>query len=119
MKSLKEYILESESGSCKTFTFDFGGIENGEETVKSLEGKENYKIDGNKVTVTVCSEKEPDIEILQQAIESMREQSKHSSSEQYAQKTKALATKLSEMFEYIDSLAEQEEQQEGDKKEEE
>ena len=117
MKSLKEYLIESnisesnECGESKTFTFDFTGIENGEETVKSLEGKENYSIDGNKVTVTICSEKDTSIEILQQAIEMARKSQKNSSNEQYAQKTKALATKLSELFEYQDSLAEQDEKE--------
>jgi len=117
MKSLKEYLIESnisesnECGESKTFTFDFTGIENGEETVKSLEGKENYSIDGNKVTVTICSEKDTNIEILQQAIEMARKSQKNSSNEQYAQKTKALATKLSELFEYQDSLAEQDEKE--------
>ena len=117
MRSLKEYLIESnvsEAAECansKTFTFDFTGIENGEETVKSLEGKENYEIDGNKVTVTICSDKEKDTEILRQAIESIRKQQKNSSNEQYAQKTKALATKLSEIDEYVDSLAEQEKEQ--------
>lgn len=124
MKSLKEYLIESnisESTECKeskTFTFDFTGIENGEETVKSLEGKENYSIDGNKVTVTICSEKDTNIEILQQAIEMARKSQKNSSNEHYAQKTKALAVKLSELFDYQDSLAEQDKEEEKTKEEE-
>lgn len=123
MKSLKEYLIESnviESSECtdsKTFIFDFTDIENGEETVKSLEGKENYSIDGNKVTVTICNGKETDTEILKQAIESIRKQSKNASNEQYAQKTKALATKLSELFDYQDSLAEQSKEEETKKEE--
>lgn len=125
MKSLKAYLMESngcDSGKCtesKTFTFDFTDIENGEETVKSLEGKENYAIDGNKVTVTVCKDCKTDIEILQQAIEHARHSQKVSSNEQYAQKTKKLEATLGELFDYQDELENQEELEDKVNKEEE
>ena len=125
MRSLKEYLIESnvsEAAECtdsKTFTFDFTDIENGEETVKSFEGKENYAIDGNKVTVTICKDKETDTEILQQAVQSIRKQQKNSSNEQYAQKTKKLEVTLGELFDYQDELENQEDLEEKVKKEEE
>ena len=56
-------------------------------------------------------------EFVKQAIESIRNQSKNASNEQYAQKTKALATKLSELFDYQDSLAEQSKEEETKKEE--
>lgn len=116
MKSLRDYILES-SEESKTFTFDFTGIENGEDTVKSLSEQDCITVDGQKVTLKVCKDCSYDtaVDILQQTIEGLRKTQKSINDESYAQKTKKLQVTLSEVFDFIDILENPEEGEEESK----
>ena len=127
MKSLKEFVNEQmqleAAEESKNFTFDFTDIENGEETVKSLEEKENVSIEDQKVTVTI--KKDVNIytvqDILQQAIQIARKSQKSVNDETYAQKTAKLEKTLGEMNEFIDKVnnPEDDKQDNGKKGEEE
>lgn len=113
MKSLRDFIVEKMvvevNDTTKTIAFNFDGIDNCEETLKSLEGYDDYiSIDDNTVTVTI-SEKTfakiaPVKDILEQAIKAERNGSRSTNDEQYAQKVKKLETRLSELNEVIDSF---------------
>ena len=124
MKSLKDFILESSADAnveSKTFTFDFTGIENVEDTVKSLENEDCITADGLKVTLTIEKDKPYDtaMDILQQTIQLIRKSSKTKSSEEYGQKTKKLEVTLGEVFDFIDILENPEEEKAEDAKKEE
>lgn len=124
MKSLKDFILESSADAnveSKTFTFDFTGIENAEDTVKSLENEDCITADGLKVTLTIEKDKPYDtaMDILQQTIQLIRKSSKTKSSEEYGQKTKKLEVTLGEVFDFIDILENPEEEKAEDAKKEE
>lgn len=96
MKSLLQYIHEAVSDpTSKNILFDFTGIENAEDTIKSLQelGKKSgvpVAVDAQKVTVsftaTTLDTAEPIIDVLQQFIEKEGKSQKRSSDEQYAQK---------------------------------
>lgn len=127
MKNLSEYLQEKlqvteAQEESKDFTFNFEGIENGEETVKSLDNREHVTVDGNKVTVTIKKDINIDTvqDILQQAIQTMRKSQKSINDEQYAQKTSKLEKTLGEMNDFIDKVNNPEENNsEENKKEEE
>ena len=124
MKSLQEYVNEhinEAQEDSKDFTFNFDGIENGEETVKSLENRENVTIEDQKVTVTIKKDVNIDTvqDILQQAIQTARKNQKSINDEQYAQKTAKLEKTLGEMNDFIDKVNNPEDVEEGKKKEEE
>lgn len=136
MKSLKEYILEKcENGNCsepassKSFTFKFYDFDNAKETIESLtkmaEDKGlTFSAEENKFTLTVTREQceNHDIagiqDVLQQYTEIIRKDSKNSSNESHAQKTKEFAKKLDEMIAYIDDVEEYEEPSEDPTEEE-
>ena len=113
MKSLQTFINERveifEAEGSKTITFDFTDLENGEETLKSLEEKEGCKIEDNKLTVTITTKNVDKLDtvqdILQQFAETIRNSTKRSSDEQYAQKTKAFAEKVAEFNDALDEIA--------------
>lgn len=114
MKRLQDFILENivteaNDTKQKSFVFNLADMENGEETVKSFENMPGVTIDDQKVTVEVSSENFDKLDtfqdIMQQFIESLRNSSKRASDEQYAQKTKALADKMNEFNDFIDELA--------------
>ena len=122
MKSLRNYILESSANAnveSKTFTFDFTGLENAEDTVKSLENEECITVDGQKVNLKISKEDSYDtaLDIIQQYIQSQRNSSKAKSSEEYGQKTKKLETLLGEVFDFIDILENPEEEKAEEKAE--
>ena len=127
MKNLSEYLQEKlqvteAQEESKDFTFNFEGIENGEETVKSLDNREHVTVDGNKVTVTIKKDINIDTvqDILQQAIQTMRKSQKSINDEQYAQKTAKLEKTLGEMNDFIDKVNNPEENKpEENQKEEE
>ena len=110
MKSLKEYILEhtvdvKESKQCseetKEFTFNFDGIENGEEIAKSFAEKDYASVDGNSVTLTVCKGNEcENCKEMKEKISEIRGAQKNKSDESYAQKTKKLEDLMNEVSEY-------------------
>ena len=117
MKRLQEFISEAinvieASEESKSFTFDFTDMENGEDTVKSLENREGVTIDGNKVTVEI--KKGSNVtnvqDILQQTIQMLRKSQKSINDELYAQKTAKLEKTLGEMNDFIDKVENPEEE---------
>lgn len=123
MKSLQEYVNEhvnEAQEASKDFVFNFADIENGEETVKSLENRQNVTIEDQKVTVTIKKDVNIDTvqDILQQAIQAARKSQKSINDEQYAQKTAKLEKTLGEMNDFIDEVNNPEDD-EANKKEEE
>lgn len=106
MKSLHDYILEQSTvieaeEETKEFTFDFEGIEGGEDIVKSFEEKEGASVDGSKVTLTVQKGTECDnCKEMKSKIKEIRGQQKNHSDESYAQKTKKLEDTINEVSEY-------------------
>lgn len=124
MKNLKEYInekLNESNEESKDFVFNFEGIENGEETVNSLNNREHVTVDGNKVTVTIKKDINIDTvqDILQQAIQVARKSQKSINDEQYAQKTAKLEKTLGAMNEFIDQANNPEDNDKKENKEEE
>lgn len=125
MKDLRDYILESvqlnEAAASKVFTFDFTGLEQGEETLKSFEDREGCEIEGQKLTVKVTDKNVDKMDsvqdILQQYAETITKSTKNSSDEQYAQKTYGFARKVGEFNDALDEIenAEKNEQNEQDK----
>lgn len=128
MKHLLDYINEAvkinEGIESKTITFDFTDLENGEETVKSLDGQTGISVDGLKVTLSITKDNVDSIgtaqDILQQYCSTIRRSQKVSSNEQYAQKTVSFEKKVGEMNDAIDEIAnpDDEEEDNDDKKEE-
>ena len=117
MKRLQEFINEqsevnvniTEAKDSKEITFDFTDLENGEETLKSLEDKEGCTIEDNKLTVKITGDNVDKLDtvqdILQQFAETVRSSVKRSSDEQYAQKTKKFAEKVAEFNDAIDEIS--------------
>ena len=128
MKHLLNYINEAvkinEGIESKTITFDFTDLENGEETVKSLDGQTGISVDGLKVTLSITKDNVDSIgtaqDILQQYCSTIRRSQKVSSNEQYAQKTVSFEKKVGEMNDAIDEITnpDDEEDDNDDKKEE-
>ena len=128
MKHLLDYINEAvkinEGIESKTITFDFTDLENGEETVKSLDGQTGISVDGLKVTLSITKDNVDSIgtaqDILQQYCSTIRRSQKVSSNEQYAQKTVSFEKKVGEMNDAIDEITnpDDEEDDNDDKKEE-
>lgn len=127
MKSLQEFIIENvevdESKSeSKTITFNFDGLENSEDTLKSFEDREGCSVEDNKLTVTLSEETKGKLDsvqdILQQYCETIRNSSKRSSDEQYAQKTKSFEDKLNEFNNALDELENPDEDDDKDDKKE-
>lgn len=111
MKSLVEFIKESivVESKDKTIVFDFSGIENAEETLKSLEEYSDVAtIEDNKVTVTLNADNIEKVgsvqDIIQQAVQHERAGEKSTNDEQYAQKVGALEKKVAEMNDAIDAI---------------
>lgn len=111
MKSLVEFIKESivVESEDKTITFDFTGIENAEETLKSLgEYSDVVTVEDNKVTVTLNADNIEKVgsvqDIIQQAVQHERAGEKSTNDEQYAQKVGALEKKVAEMNDAIDAI---------------
>lgn len=128
MKHLLDYINEavkiSEGIESKTITFDFTDLENGEETVKSLDGQTGISVDGLKVTLSITKDNVDSIgtaqDILQQYCSTIRRSQKVSSNEQYAQKTVSFEKKVGEMNDAIDEITnpDDDEEDNDDQKEE-
>ena len=128
MKHLQDYINEAvkinESMESKTITFDFTDLENGEETINSLDGQTGISVDGLKVTLSITKDNVDSIgtaqDILQQYCSTIRRSQKVSSNEQYAQKTVSFEKKVGEMNDAIDEITnpDDEEEDNDDKKEE-
>lgn len=132
MKHLSDYIVEqsqvNESSTSKTITFNFKDLENGEETLKSLEGKEGVTIEDNKLTLEITTDNVDKLDtvqdILQQYCQTIRNSQKRTSDEQYAQKTVEFEKKVNELNDAIDEIQNPEEEtkpedDDDDKKEDE
>lgn len=113
MKHLQDYIVESSKinegeTTSKTVTFDFTDLENAEDTLKSLEEKEGVSIEENKLTLTITSENVDKLDtvqdILQQFCSTIRNSSKRTNNEEYAQKTVNFEKKVKEMNDAIDEI---------------
>ena len=114
MKHLQDYIVEQaevkvdEAATSKSVTFNFKDLENGEETLKSLEGKEGVTIEDDKLTLEITADNVDKLDtvqdILQQFCDKIRNSQKRSSDETYAQKTVAFEKKVGEMNDAIDEI---------------
>ena len=120
MKHLQDYINEAvkinEGIESKTITFDFTDLENGEDTVKSLDGQTGISVDGLKVTLSITKDNVDSIgtaqDILQQYCSTIRKSQKVSSNEQYAQKTVSFEKKVGEMNDAIDEITNPDDEEE-------
>ena len=120
MKHLQDYINEAvkinEGIESKTITFDFTDLENGEETVKSLDGQTGISVDGLKVTLSITKDNVDSIgtaqDILQQYCSTIRKSQKVSSNEQYAQRTVSFEKKVGEMNDAIDEITNPDDEEE-------
>ena len=120
MKHLQDYINEAvkinEGIETKTITFDFTDLENGEETVKSLDGQTGISVDGLKVTLSITKDNVDSIgtaqDILQQYCSTIRKSQKVSSNELYAQKTVSFEKKVGEMNDAIDEITNPDDEEE-------
>ena len=122
MKHLQDYINEAvkinEGIESKTITFDFTDLENGEETVKSLDGQTGISVDGLKVTLSITKDNVDSIgtaqDILQQYCSTIRKSQKVSSNELYAQKTVSFEKKVGEMNDAIDEITNPDDEEDDD-----
>ena len=127
MKHLQDYIIEAaevkvnESAESKSVVFDFTDLENAEDTLKSLEGKDGVTIEDNKLTLEITKDNVDKLEtvqdILQQFCQTIRNSQKRSSDEQYAQKTVAFEKKVGEMNDAIDAIQNPDDNDKDGKKE--
>lgn len=113
MKSLSQYITEKlmlESDESKTYTFDFAGLGNAEETAKSVE--EYGDVDGTKVTLSVSLSDKAEIarSIIQKYYDSLYNSEERSSDETKAAKIKKIGSTLSDIDSYLDELENPEEE---------
>lgn len=113
MKSLQDFIIESgeinEGKDTASITFDFTDLENAKETIESIQDKEGVEVDDQKVTVTINKDNVAKLDsvqdILQQYSETIRNSTKRTNDEQYAQKTKSFAEKVGELNDAIDEIS--------------
>ena len=114
MKHLNEYILEAAEEQTvveskgKSISFDFSDLENGEDTLKSLEGKEGCTVEENKLTIKVDSSNVDKLstvqDILQQFVEAEKKSSEFTNNESYAQKVSKFGSKVEELNNAIDEI---------------
>jgi hypothetical protein len=118
MKDIKSYILEKEEEkeeipSSKKFSFNFSGLKNGEETLKSLKNEaEDKDIDiedsDTKFSFTIKKEDvnklDSIIDILQSYSDEIGKSSDRTNNETYAQKCKKIADSLNSLTTYIDQI---------------
>ena len=133
MKTLVEYIKEacdeqSQVASSKTLSFNFAGLDDVEETLKSIQTKADesgieVEVEENKLKVSLKKDSIDDaeglFELLQDFIHARRNDQKVASDESYAQKVHSFEERLNDWREYADDAKECEDaQKETDKKEE-
>ena len=114
MKHLNEYILEAAEEQTvveskgKSISFDFSDFEKGEDTLKSLEGKEGCTVEENKLTIKVDSNNADKLstvqDILQQFVEAEKKSSEFTNNESYAQKVSKFGAKVEELNNAIDEI---------------
>ena len=115
MKHLQDYIIEqaqvNEGSNSKSISFNFKDLENGKETLDSLKDKEGVTVDEEAETLTVeitannVNKLDTVQDILQQFCHTIRNSTKRSSDEQYAQKTLSFEKKVGELNDAIDEIA--------------
>lgn len=122
MRTLLEYLqekidIQESKENSRTFKFNFAGMENEQDLLKSLQEYPELEIEGSEVSVTVTpgADLESPLDILQQTINGLRKSSRSINDEQYAQKTKKLATTLSDLFDYRDEIENDEKEDKDDK----
>lgn len=115
MKNLRDFLIESfnteteiNESNSKKITFDFTDLENGEETLKSLEGMEGVEIEDKKLIVTVDEQTAPKLDSVQEILNDychvIRNSTKRTSNENYAQKTKSFEDRLGDLMDAIDEI---------------
>ena len=133
MKTLVEYIRESSEEkktvpSSKSFSFNFSGFENAEETLKSAQetaSSQGVEVEVEDSTVKVTVKKDSTesaeglFELLQDFIQLRGKDQKVASDESYAQKIHKLRDVLDDWREYVDSVSSESAEQEKVDKEEE
>lgn len=92
-------------------TFDFSGMDNAKETIKSLVQYDGIDVDSDSVTVDVntsnfnSTDMESIQDIMQQFYETARASQKSTNYENYAQKVKAFGKRVRELNDRIDSMS--------------
>ena len=111
MKHLQDYIVEQaqvNEAKSETITFDFEGLENAEDTVKSLEDVEGVEIDGNKVTVTISQDNADKLgklqDIVQQFYDTCHSSSKRTNDPQYAELVKTFGETVGKFNDALDKV---------------
>lgn len=113
MKRLQDFIIESgeinEGKDTASITFDFTDLENADKTIESLKDKEGVSVEDKKVTVTINKDNVAKLDsvqdILQQYSDTIRNSTKRTNDEQYAQKTKSFEEKVGELNDALDEIA--------------
>lgn len=120
MKSLVEFILESKEASTSTVSFNFDGIDNVEELIKSFNDMENVTVDGNTVSVTVSDSNYENlsdvVDKLSETIKGERDSEKSTNDEQYAQKVQKLEKSLSKLNDVISEFDNDDDDNDNDNK---
>ena len=136
MKSLIEFLKESKdqnSSSSKTLSFNFSGLTDVEDFMKSLNDIADsadvpVDVDENKVKISLSASNIEDaeklFELIQDFAQSKRSETKSSSDESYAQKISKIERTLNDWRDYVDDLNEDDDDDDDnddndDKKEEE
>jgi len=111
MKHLQEYILEKqidESENSVTITFDFEGLENAEDTLKSLEDIDGVEVNEKTVTVTVSSENVDNLDkfqdIVQQFYDKEHNSPKRTNDPNYGELVKAFGKNISKFNDALDEI---------------
>ena len=111
MKNLRNFLFEQlikESDESKTVSFEFKGLDGGEDALKKFTDKDSCEISDTKLTVTVTKDNANKIsdvyDELNQFCQGIRNSTKRASDEQYAQKTKSFEDKVKELKNIIDKF---------------
>lgn len=112
MKTLKEFIsehLNENKSSSTTISFNFNGVDNIDEILKTFDDFEDFvSVSEKTVTVTVNEKTVAKIgavkDILSQAITAERNGTRTTNDEQYAQKIAKLESGLKDLDNAIDEL---------------
>lgn len=110
MKTLVEYIHEAvklnEAKDSKSISFNFSGLDEIEDFLKSFDSYECVEVDDNTVKVNVSDSEEcaKVFELIQDFVHARRNDQKVASDESYAQKVRKLEDKLSEWQDFLDEL---------------
>lgn len=110
MKTLVEYIHEAvklnEAKDSKSISFNFSGLNDIEDFLKSFDSYDCVEVEDNtvKVNVTNSDDCAKVFELIQDFVHARRNDQKVASDEAYAQKVHKLEDKLSEWQDFLDDL---------------